>query len=55
MGWHWSDNPERYKPIRCAVCHKCWLDTKHMQCVYGGPFDGYLLPDGTVEKISHDQ
>lgn len=27
--------------VRCSVCKKCWLREGAMNCIYGGPFDGY--------------
>ena len=40
-GFHFSQHPERYRPISCPVCKKCWFDIKTNACVYGGPFNGY--------------
>ncbi len=50
-GWNWADEPERYKPIKCAVCDRCFLDLKTGHCVFGGPYRGYQHPDGRVETL----
>lgn len=38
-------HPERYPDIfvrtKCAVCDRCWLDTRSRRCLFGGPYAGY--------------
>lgn len=50
-GWSFADEPRRYKPFKCAVCRKCYFDLVTNRCVYGGPYEGYLMPDGSLEKL----
>jgi hypothetical protein len=38
-------NPDRYKPITCNCCYECWFDLETNQCVFGGPFIGYIEID----------
>jgi hypothetical protein len=44
---HWSRDPQQARTIHCDVCRKCrWRDgSRHGYCLYGGPFDGYVMPD----------
>jgi hypothetical protein len=44
---HIFENIEKYRDMKCAVCHNChevrnekgvWTGT----CVYGGPYTGYI-------------
>jgi hypothetical protein len=42
--------------MECACCRECReMLNKHGQptgrCIYGGPFSGYHLPDGTTEVL----
>lgn len=53
-------DPQIGRAMRCGCCHTCnelrreivrgvWVGTG--RCLYGGPFEGYWLPDGTVERL----
>lgn len=37
----WADMG-RFKPLQCAVCDKCYLDTLRGKCIAGGPFTGFI-------------
>ena len=44
------DKPYYGRVMSCAVCHSCFENPKAPgHCIYGGPYGGYLMPDGTVE------
>ena len=30
--------PPRYMPMNCPKCDKCYWDTLHGNCIFGGPF-----------------
>lgn len=41
------------RPMSCAVCRSCFENPKSPgHCIYGGPYGGYLMPDGTTERLS---
>jgi len=29
-------------PAKCELCERCWLDVMRGQCIYGGPYSGYV-------------
>ena len=42
--------------MHCGVCRSCEEkldDSGHPtgKCIYGGPYEGYLMPDGTLEVV----
>ena len=40
------------RPMSCAVCRSCFENPKWPgHCIYGGPYSGYLMPDGRVEVV----
>ena len=43
------------KPHSCGCCHKCFVYVEGPmkgRCIYAGPYDGYLLPDGSYVNLS---
>ena len=44
------------REISCGVCHRCrellYDDGSSTgACIYGGPYPGYRMPDGTTETV----
>ena len=36
---------------KCGVCRKCTINPQTGRCPYGGPYRGYLMPDGSIQTV----
>lgn len=45
-------NGKKFEAVKtsCACCKKCWQIVGSTECIYGGPFDGYVEASKCVQN-----
>lgn len=54
MYWN-TQNEKLLVPCKCAVCEECMMFPGTGQCLYSGPFSGYVQADNKQHYNSKDE